>query len=210
MKSDLYNDNIEKMQNFYLDTERQFIELSYIIPLDNDVKTYSPRLYNIFQSTCGQILNMGKIICDRIGLKYKKDDFPTFYSILNSKRLLEKQRVIVIPIKKEVFPFEINGRKIPHWWSKYNNTKHKLPKGLYEGNIGNTINALAALYLLHGMSYYVKHHIPVEFLEPKKWAEPIRVDMNRISIYKVSGIVQPFDSEIFWSNMTYGGEYHSN
>lgn len=154
MDNQFFN-NLTKMEDLYADTERQVIELNYVIPLDNDEQTYSPRLYNILQSTCGQVENMLKIICKKLQLDPCDDKFPCLFKALNVDRILENWNVGVIRTNKSIQPFKIEN-KTPFWWQKYNATKHNLPCGLTEGNIGNTINALAALFVLHNLGQKVK------------------------------------------------------
>ena len=36
-----------KMSDVYFETEKEFIDITRIIPLDNEPQTHSPRLYNI-------------------------------------------------------------------------------------------------------------------------------------------------------------------
>lgn len=149
--------NITKMQDFYRDTKRQFIELTHIIPLDNNWDVYSPRFYNILQSTCGQIESMFRILCDKLQLKLTNDErnFPIYFKKLNIYKMLEKQSVVIIQNDKTIQPFVVaEGNETPFWWKKYNDTKHNLLNGLFEGNIENTIFALSALYALHIISYY--------------------------------------------------------
>jgi hypothetical protein len=43
-------------------------------------------------------------------------------------------------------PFE---DKRPGWWDAYNSTKHDLPDGFYKATLGNTIQALGALFILN-------------------------------------------------------------
>ncbi|MBI1829376.1 MAG: hypothetical protein HY222_03300 [Thaumarchaeota archaeon] len=142
------------MRKFFEDTERQFVELSQIIPLDNSPNTYSPRLYSILNFTCGQIENMLRMICDKLELKYENEDFPHYYNALNIQGMLESQKVVYREIKDPIQPFVIRSDNSPDWWKGHNKTKHDLPEGIIEGNIGNTLNALAGLCALHHIAYY--------------------------------------------------------
>lgn len=143
-----------KMVDFYLETEQQFLELIRTIPLDNDPKTYSPKLYNILQSSCGQVENIMRLICERFDLKPENSDFPSYSGVLNKNNILQLQQVYQKKTYKRYFPFQMpNGEKSPFWWKGYNQTKHKLPDGLQAGNLENTIYALSATYLLNCMAF---------------------------------------------------------
>ena len=61
-----------RMLNFYYVNEDQFMDLVKIVPLENHPSTFSPILYNILQSTCSQVENMMRLLCDYLQLKYKK------------------------------------------------------------------------------------------------------------------------------------------
>lgn len=159
------------MLDIYFATERKLSELSWVIPLDNDPKTYSPEFYSILQSSCGQIENMLRIICDILKLEYTKKDFPTYYKLLNQGNLLKRQWVFNIKAENPFYPLEIlNDFDSPTWWRGYNGTKHKLPDGLREGNIENTVSALGALYAIHCIAYVVQYN-GKDILEKQYWYE---------------------------------------
>ena len=50
-------------------------------------------------------------------------------------------------------------------------TKHYLPNGLKKGNLGNTFNALAAVYALHCISYYAQN-ARNDFFDKSYWLNP--------------------------------------
>ncbi|MDE1769236.1 MAG: hypothetical protein KGI28_01605 [Thaumarchaeota archaeon] len=165
-----YDQQFEKMTNAYKDLERQFDDLSYIIPLKNKPETYSPRLYNILQSACGQIENISRMICDKLGASYEKDNFPSYYKALNSDKMLEKQVAYLVQNYQSIEPFKIESGFTPNWWKNYNDTKHNLPDGFLQGNIGNTVEALAALYLLQRIAFFVQYDSePRTILRQDKW-----------------------------------------
>lgn len=50
--------------------ELQFLEFNRLVPIiGNSPETFSIRLYDILQSTCGQVESM-KLLCERLDLKY--------------------------------------------------------------------------------------------------------------------------------------------
>ena len=64
-----FEKDLRHMRDSYFELERQFIEISRIIPLDNPSDTYSPRLYDILQTSCGQVENLLRLICDKLELE---------------------------------------------------------------------------------------------------------------------------------------------
>src|SRR5579885_3105939 len=204
-----FEQELEKMQNFYLYTDREFNELSQIIPLDNKLETYSPRFYNILQSTCGQVENICRILCEKLQLRPSKSNFASYYSELNVDGMLEKQAVYLIKKNEVKMPFKITSNKTPDWWQNYNDTKHKLPDGILQGNIGNTINALSALYSLHRIAFHVRFEAnPIRVLCKKHWYESWIADARdlltrRIMKYEPQGM---FYSELFSPISFYSAE----
>ena len=88
-----FSDDLKMMRESYYEIERRFIEISRIIPLDNTPETYSPRLYDILQTSCGQVENLLRMICDELGLEYDNKTFPSYYKILNQNNILRNQIV---------------------------------------------------------------------------------------------------------------------
>jgi len=189
-------EDYNKMLDFYIETEKQFLDFIRIIPLDNNQNTYSPLLYNILQSSCGQVENLLRMICDKAGLQYTEKNFPSYHSQLNSKKMLEKQTVLLLKTKKKYNPFMIDqGFITPFWWRGYNDTKHDLPNGLKQGNLENTINALSSVYILHCVARYA--HYSVHVIDDSLW-------YSTDPLYTVSGeLVREHSmypkSELFYS-----------
>ena len=160
------------MLDFYFETEKQFLDLIRIIPLENNEETFSPILYNILQSSCGQVENMMRLLCDRFELEYDRySKFPKYYELLNKNGTLERRKILQKKTQTTYTPFQINdGELTPSWWSGYNDTKHFLPDGLVAGNLKNTVQALSAVYILHCMGYYALYWCD-EFFDEKNWAD---------------------------------------
>ncbi|WP_316506084.1 hypothetical protein [Nitrosopumilus sp.] len=140
-----------KMLDFYFDTETQLLELSKIIPLENTGKVFSPRLYNILQSACGQIENLMKLLCDYYKLDYGNEpNYPKLFDLLDKEKVISFQRISYYESPNWLEPFSLYGEeKSPSWWKEYNKTKHNLPEGLEYGNLRNVLSSMAGLYALH-------------------------------------------------------------
>ena len=168
------------MLNSYFETERQFIEISRIIPLDNTSDTYSPRLYDILQSSCGQVENLLRLICDKLELKYDKKKFPSYYRTLNQTGILERQTIAMIVGKLAYKSFELDcSKETPFWWKAYNDTKHSLPEGYKEGNLRNTIFALTGVYALNCIAAY-SYHTKKKILDNDEWKEESSISLNTL------------------------------
>ena len=201
----------------YYEEELQFLEFNRLIPIkDNSPDTSSIRLYGILQSTCGQVENMMKILCDRLKIEIEKNQpkFPDLFDPLNKEGMLSDQ--IIYSIKKDnvLSPFLIShGDFAPKWWMDYNNTKHDLPEGFKKGNINNTVFSLAALYSLHVISYYVYHQgtMATDLLKRENWycGETSFSQNMYDEIYEKEHDPRP-RSELFYSlsKLDRGAEFH--
>lgn len=73
-------------------------------------------------------------------------------------------------LNRKLSPFRFTKNDTPRWWQNYNDTKHKLPLGAYQGNIGNVLNALGALAILHDLGKRIcETSNPLDILERKRW-----------------------------------------
>ena len=169
------------MRESYYELERRFIEISRIIPLDNSEDTYSPRLYDILQTSCGQVENLLRLICDKLELDYGENpDFPKYYELLNGTRVLEKQVMDYFSSNYVCTPFQLEpNKKTPFWWRAYNKTKHHLPQGYKEGNLKNTIFALAGVYALQCFAIYCTH-TGRDILDNSNWMQESGMSLNTL------------------------------
>jgi hypothetical protein len=189
-----YRVELEKMQEQYIHTEKEFIEVSHIIPIENNPKTFSPRLYNILLTTCGQIEGMMKLICKNLSITGTQNaDFPKLYKKLNRQGTLRNQAVFFIKNYKTITPFKFRStrdRKVPLWWRNYNKSKHSLPDGFMQGNLTNTINALSALYSLHYIGYLAGIETEIDLLNKKHWFTSGFADARDSVTRRIHGIEQ--------------------
>ena len=63
-------DDLPEMLDHYFYLESSFIDVVQIIPLGNNGRTYSPKLYDVLQSTCSHFESLLKMI-------YAKLEFPS-------------------------------------------------------------------------------------------------------------------------------------
>lgn len=178
-----------------------------VIPLSNNLQTSSPRLYQILQTACSQVINLLRILCEVIGKnpkKGQKKDFLAYYKILNEHNLLSTMDVHIIKGKISfIHPFKIkNNEQTPKWWHEYNKTKHNLPEGFKHGNLENAINALAAVLCLHVILYYAIWPFAKDILLLSKWDRNGGVQFNDYEeTHSVN--VNPIESKLFISMFYY-------
>ena len=195
---------ILEMQKLYTDTEKQLLEFIDIIPIDNTLDVYSPRLYSLLQFSCAQVDSLFKTICQYLNITVAKQKFPEFYKSLNVKGMLEKQEVFVFIRNELIHPFSKTDNHL--WWTAYNDTKHQLPDGIRQGTLRNVLHAMTASYVLNNIVYltatYAKDadHI----LDAMNWKNKGWIDYSfqNIMIMKSSGSYFP-KSEFFYLNSSY-------
>jgi len=197
---------LNEIQKLYLDTERQLIELSYTIPLDNISDVYSPRFYNILQFTCAQIHSLFKIISENWKLKPKGNTFPDYHKILNKKALLEKQEILQLRNYELLKPFN----KIPHhdWWTGYNDTKHELPEGIRQGTLGNVLHALGAAFVLNNIANISTwNHEPNQVCDGVNWHNVVDAYTKKnLKVLLGMNTQSPVESTFFYLTTQYWAE----
>src|SRR2546422_9704784 len=135
------------MQGLYVESERQFAEFTNIIPLKaNPLELYSPRLWGILLSVGSQIDGLLKLLTEEFNLHVNSEKFPAQCQALNSGGMLSAQK---ITLRDKFAPFNPFEEETRGWWEAYNATKHDLPEGIYKATLGNTIQALGALFILN-------------------------------------------------------------
>jgi len=191
---------LKEMNKLFFETEKQLVEFSNTVPLDNPQETYSPRLYSILQFSCSQIHGLFKMICGNLDL-HPKDDFPSYFEVLNENKMLHKQEVVLLEHLVTLRPF--NESETRHdWWASYNDTKHNLPAGIKQGTIGNTINAVSAVLILNRICYYLQHPLGEKknFLKGEFWNSNASDFLERpiISLYQF-GEHKPLSKILFYA-----------
>jgi len=186
-----FHTNIEELKSAYFGTEHQFIEVTRVIPIDNNPLTFSPRLYSILGDTCSQVENLLRILCEKLEIPItEQPKFPELFEKLNVNEVLRIQRVALLIGKNAYEPFVIESdKKAPSWWRAYNETKHDLPKGYKKGNLGFTILALSAAFSLHCMAAHVRDY-GKDVLLKENWDVIDALSVNTQSEFAAVGIEQ--------------------
>ena len=201
-------DYSNEMKKIYLDTERQFLEFTYVVPIDENQKLYSPRLYSLLQFTCSQIDSLMKNIVDELQLKLaRKNSFKNLFCSLNWCGMLNLQSVFFYEIEKEIQPFRGNFNL--EWWIAYNKTKHGLPSGMKKATMKNVISALAGAYILNGivhtLSYAYASKNKLSILDNKNWGKTTvdETTIHNIRMLRNYENTVPFISNFFSWLCTY-------
>ena len=188
------------MEDAYFFDERRLMELGHTIPFNNADETFSPALYDILQSSCNQVSNIMRILCEHFELDVEHNNFPSYYNALNSDHVLEKQAVdCAFKVGIVYTPFVLrDGEDAPFWWTKYNATKHNLPEGYVEGNLINTLHAVTASYALNCMMSYADMTTrPSNFFNNDAWFIQDSLQMKRNEFVKYEIDDRPFSKNFY-------------
>jgi len=165
---------MQEMQALHQDLEDRFLSFNKVVAFNhNPDEVYSPRLYSVLQGASSQVISMMQLLTSELKLykSQKQEKFHFYYKLLNSEGMLSKQ--IICPKKdtrRIMAPFQIYENETPKWWKKYNDSKHDLPKGAYQGTIGNVLGAMGALAILHDIAEQAeKMNEPNMLLDGSKW-----------------------------------------
>lgn len=142
------NELFRAFQLLELDLKRIF---EFIEPTDNNLKTYSNRLYELLLRACTEVEASAKAIliangynCAPKGLNMNK------YRLVNKATRLSEYKVTLEtwnPAPKVLQPFK--SWKNTHtlgWYSAYNTVKHDRFKEYKKASLKNVINAIAGVY----------------------------------------------------------------
>jgi len=187
------------MEDAYFFDERRLMELGHTIPFNNADETFSAALYDILQSSCNQVSNIMRILCEHFKLDVKGNNFPDYYNALNRDEVLERQ-FVDCAFKDIVYtPFVLHGdEESPFWWTKYNATKHSLPQGYVEGNLINTLHAVTASYALNCMmSYADMTPRPSNFFNNDAWFMQDSLQMKRKEFVNYETDDRPFSKNFY-------------
>ncbi len=146
--------------------ERNFFEYENFVSFDEyNFNTYSNELVKQFQTICSEIDVQCKLICDFIGNPVSRSNIfcyaerliPRWEGFVDAEiELRDNHNFKLAPWK------EWTTTTSPSWWSSYNKVKHArlTNDNEKEANLGNTFNALAALYILE--TYFYKEIVERE------------------------------------------------
>ena len=112
---------LNEFQFQYEYLEAEFVEFLRIIPLENSGKTYSPKLYQLLQSVCGQFESILKLFCKYYDVESGNSDN---FEFINKKDIFSK--LVVLDLEHQntyIHPFIINKGQMEQEFSKLSGPK---------------------------------------------------------------------------------------
>ena len=105
-------EELPELLDYYFYLESSLIDTIQIIPLENNGKTYSPKLYDIFRSACSQFESLLKMMCMHLKLSPapNQDGIKRYYIPFNEFGLLYCQSILFrkYPQGSPIYPFRNN------------------------------------------------------------------------------------------------------
>ena len=150
----------------YKNLERELVGLSEVIHFDDaQLGVYSVKIADLLVRTCVEIESLAKVLYFECGGVEPENEKDLYYDtmclgLLNDQWKLARKKVSVVhpnmyfskPENIELTPLHKahkRGTSGAGWARAYQAVKHNREKNLKSGNIGNFIQALAALFILN-------------------------------------------------------------
>ena len=160
-------EELPELLDYYFYLESSLIDTIQIIPLENNGKTYSPKLYDIFRSACSQFESLLKMMCTHLKLSPALDQrgITQYYKPFNEFGLLYWQKILfrkypqgtpICPFRYDVNLEEFFTNKSKHY-SADKNIQH-----LEKAPPDYCINTLPVWWKKHNDT---KHDLPKGYSE---------------------------------------------
>jgi hypothetical protein len=174
---------------YYLSFEEDIDRLfRYIEPSEHNFSVYSVELTRLYLAICSEIDVLLKAYCkllDAVSNPSKINEYAEVVVLTKSgfcsKTVnLQRSRLSFTPFS------EWKQQSTPAWWKKHNGVKHNRDVNFKDANLGNVLNAFAALYLLNLYYYHEQSSIELrkqgffEQLEETAASLKSRLDVLRI------------------------------
>lgn len=134
---------------YYLNFEERFLNTTKYVEVNTrNYSTYSIEYTSLLLSICSEIDVLLKEICGFNQTDNK--NINDYFTIVSSKFPdIFQEKVICSFSSITLMPFSSwKASQSPTWWTNYNKVKHGRLNNFMYGNLGNVLNALAALYTL--------------------------------------------------------------
>ncbi len=118
----------------------------YIEFTPENYSTYSLELVRLLLTAGSEVEVALKALCKHIAPRKSPSRITDYKAIILPKfGELTRQAVSIPRYSIEIFPWYEWEKKSPSWWRAYNDVKHSRTANYKDGNLGNTIEAIAGL-----------------------------------------------------------------
>lgn len=177
---------------YYLSFEEDIDRLfRYIEPSEQNFSVYSVELTRLYLAICSEIDVLLKAYCKLLDAGSNPSRINEYAEVVvSSKKGLCSQTVNFQRFGLSMTPFsEWEQLSTPDWWKKHNGVKHNRGVNFRDANLGNVLNAFAALYLLNLYYYHERSSIELRkqgFFEPiEETAASLK---SRLDVLKIDSV----------------------
>lgn len=146
--------------NYFLALESDIENIARYIELDKDnFETYSIELSRLLIAACAELDVLFKQLCEYISSESTPDNIAQYADILFGEYTEINLTTIVCPRYSLIFkPFSSwSNSSAPTWWTANNKIKHKRDTYFHAANLGNCLNAIAALFWVNVQTNHEMH-----------------------------------------------------
>lgn len=142
--------------NYFLALESDVVRLARFIEFREDnFATYSIELARLLMTASAEVDVIAKLVCKKLKPATPTRNIGHYASIILPSEPKLTSLTVIVPrfglILKPWVSWELDNP--PLWWTATNQVKHHRDTGFHEANLGNTLNAVAALFSLTVFHY---------------------------------------------------------
>jgi hypothetical protein len=147
--------------NYFLALERDLETISRYIELNQEnYSAYSIELARLLMAACAELDVLFKDLCWHCNVDSEPSNISHYTEILFKKYPELNHTTLVCPRYGLIFkPFsDWSKSSSPSWWAANNKVKHKRDTYFHLANLGNCLDAIAALFWVNVQSNYQMHY----------------------------------------------------
>lgn len=151
--------------NYFLALESDVVRLARFIEFcDDNFSAYSIEIARLLMTAAAEVDVVAKLVCQNLDPQSRTRNIKGYASvILGADEPKLPALTILIPRYGLTLKPWISWtpKTPPLWWNAYNRVKHHRDTGFREANLGNGLNAMAALFSLTLYHYALQLTIPL-------------------------------------------------
>jgi hypothetical protein len=147
-----YNASTQRHWDYFRSLEDDFAKTDRYVQICKDnFETYSVEYTRLFIAICSEIDVCLKLLCVSVNNKFEGREMKAYRKELMKSRYKWYPEACVDMRGRFIMSMpweEWSNGKAPDWWSAYNDVKHRRDQHFAKGNLENTIDALAGLFVV--------------------------------------------------------------
>lgn len=137
--------------NYFIALEADMLRMARYVEMNKDnYNTYSIELVRLYLSACSEVDVVAGQLCRAVDSRKRPRSIDAYRQVLRPAFPEIEHAEVRIPRYGLVLrPWENwKGDTSPQWWSEHQKVKHQRDTNYRKGNLHNTVNAVAALFVL--------------------------------------------------------------